>query len=64
MKQYNTNNTELQNATGKMYVYNATARTAWELQMESKTLTTKNFSPQGISVWEEKGEIFFCIFCE
>ena len=35
---------------GAIYLYNATAKTAWELKLDSKTLTGRNFNPHGLSV--------------
>lgn len=37
-----------------MFVYNVSARTAWELKLHSKTLSTKNFHPHGLCVFTQK----------
>uniref|UniRef100_A0A914W4I2 Paraoxonase n=1 Tax=Plectus sambesii TaxID=2011161 RepID=A0A914W4I2_9BILA len=47
-------NTSYSNKTGAIYAYNITSRTSWEVTLDSKTLSKKNFNPHGISVWENR----------
>lgn len=49
-------NEELENTTGRIYVYNISARSAWELKLSSKNLRYSNFYPHGISFWKEKSQ--------
>ena len=41
---------------GRMYLYNVTAKTAWELKLDSKKLNARNFFPHGISIYKEIGK--------
>jgi arylesterase/paraoxonase len=47
-------NTSYSNKTGALYAYNITSKTSWEVLIESKTLTKKNFNPHGLSVFENR----------